>query len=623
MSALRAARATAARAGRVEPLGWALALVLLALLPSSGLLNQGDLQIAVNVELYMLLALGLNIVVGYAGLLDLGYIAFYAIGAYLFALLASPKLGLHLPLALIMPAAALLAGAFGISFGAPTLRLRGDYLAIVTLGFGEIVQIVANNATGLTGGPQGIYGLDEASFLGVPLTTTNDFFYLLLAMCALVALAQLRLQRSRVGRSWEAIREDEDAARSVGIDTTRMKLLAFLLGATVAGATGTVFAAQEAFISPVSFSLDQSILVLAMVVLGGMGSVPGVMLGAAILVLIPELLRPLAADRFVIVGAVMVAMAILRPQGLVPRRVRMRQQPDAPPDRAVAGALLVRDRPPAAAVAGGGAPLLACEGVTRTFGGVTAVRDATLAIPHGGLHGLIGPNGAGKSTLFHLIAGSLRPTAGRISFQGERVDALPEARRVAAGIARTFQDTRLFPRLSALENVLTGTRGGEPSGPLAAVLGTPGHHRYERAAQHRAHELLAFVGADRLAARPAGDLSYGDQRRVAIARALATDPVLLLLDEPAAGLNSAETATLAELLARIPQLGVTLLLIEHDMELVMGTCERVTVLEQGHPLLSGTPDQVRADERVLDAYLGGGDARASRRQQRLRAAAGR
>jgi branched-chain amino acid transport system permease protein len=295
-----------------------LAAVLIA--PVSGLMTIGDVQIGINMGLYMILAVGLNVVVGYAGLLDLGYIAFYAIGSYTYAFLASPQFDLHLPLLAVMPIAAVVAGLFGMAFGAPTLRLRGDYLAIVTLGFGEIVQIVANNADGLTNGPQGIYDIDPASVLGIQLDEVTGYYYLVVGVGLVVVWAISRLSRSSVGRAWEAIREDEDAARAAGIDTTRMKLLAFMIGAMVAGLAGPIFAAQEAFVSPVSFSLDQSILVLAMVILGGMGNIRGVLLGAAILTLVPELLRSTAAARFIVVGAIMTLVMILRPGGLLPRR---------------------------------------------------------------------------------------------------------------------------------------------------------------------------------------------------------------------------------------------------------------------------------------------------------------
>ncbi len=305
--------------------------------------------------LYALLALGLNIVVGFAGLLDLGYIAFYAVGAYTYALLASPHFNVHLPFWVILPIGACIAALFGILLGTPTLKLRGDYLAIVTLGFGEIIRIFLNNLSqpvNITNGPQGIAGIDPFSFghfsfaktqlaLGLTFTGPIKYYYLLLAILLAVIVVNLRLQNSRVGRAWEAIREDEIAARAMGINTTRLKLLAFAMGASFGGLAGGMFSAIQAFISPESFVLVESIMVVSMVVLGGMGNVWGVILGALLLSVVPELLRwtvePLQAAvfgrqvidpevvRMLIFGLALVLVMLFRPAGLLPSAVRKRE----------------------------------------------------------------------------------------------------------------------------------------------------------------------------------------------------------------------------------------------------------------------------------------------------------
>ena len=305
--------------------------------------------------LYALLALGLNIVVGFAGLLDLGYIAFYAVGAYTYALLASPHFGLHLPFWAILPIGAMVAAFFGVLLGTPTLKLRGDYLAIVTLGFGEIVRIFLNNLSrpvNLTNGPQGIAGIDpfriasldfstNETLLGLPFSGPIKYYYfLLLALVAILAL-NVRLQNSRIGRAWEAVREDETAARAMGINTTHMKLLAFAMGASFGGVAGGMFSAIQGFISPESFVLVESILVVSMVVLGGMGNIWGVLLGALLLSFVPEILRwtveplQLAAFgrtivdpeviRMLIFGLAMVLIMLFRPAGLLPSAVRKRE----------------------------------------------------------------------------------------------------------------------------------------------------------------------------------------------------------------------------------------------------------------------------------------------------------
>jgi branched-chain amino acid transport system permease protein len=330
--------------------------VLLAVLPfmvGQGLGNSW-VRVLDYVLLYMLLAIGLNIVVGYAGLLDLGYIAFYALGAYLYAWLASPHFGLHLPFWMVLPIGAALAGLFGVLLGAPTLRLRGDYLAIVTLGFGEIIRIFMNNLNApfnLTNGPQGMNLIDPVhlgglslgkplQILGLNVPPTYLYYYLFLAFTLLAIGVAMRLQDSRVGRAWAALREDEIAAAAMGINTRNTKLLAFAMGATFGGLAGGLFAAFQGFISPESFTLWESILVLCMIVLGGMGNIPGVLLGAALLTIIPEALRYLGdlqratlgqvvvdpADlRMLLFGVALVAMMLLRPSGLMPSRLRKRE----------------------------------------------------------------------------------------------------------------------------------------------------------------------------------------------------------------------------------------------------------------------------------------------------------
>ena len=341
---------------RQPRLAFALLACLLASLPFLIGLGLGNSWVRVLdfVLLYILLAIGLNIVVGYAGLLDLGYIAFYALGAYLYAWLASPHFGLHLPFWLVLPIGAMLAGLFGVLLGAPTLRLRGDYLAIVTLGFGEIIRIFMNNLNApfnLTNGPQGMNLIDPFSIAGfsfgkplqlagMTLPPTYFYYYLFLAFTLLAIFIAMRLQNSRIGRAWAAIREDEIAAAAMGINTRNMKLLAFAMGAIFGGLAGGLFAAFQGFISPESFNLWESILVLCMIVLGGMGNIPGVILGAVLLTVIPEALRYLGdlqratlghvvvdpSDlRMLLFGVALVAMMLFRPAGLLPSRQRKRE----------------------------------------------------------------------------------------------------------------------------------------------------------------------------------------------------------------------------------------------------------------------------------------------------------
>ncbi len=331
--------------------------VVLAVLPFvvGGTLGNSWLRVLDFALLYIMLALGLNIVVGFAGLLDLGYIAFYAVGAYLYALLASPHFGLHLPVWLIIPAGAVLAGIFGVLLGAPTLRLRGDYLAIVTLGFGEIIRIFLNNLNApvnITNGPQGISGIDPIrmggvslarpiDFLGITVPSLHAYYYLFLALALLIVFIGIRLEDSRIGRAWVAIREDEIAAKACGINTRNIKLLAFAMGASFGGVAGGLFAGFQAFVSPESFSLMESVMVLCMVVLGGMGHIPGVILGGILLTVLPEFFRHSAgplqvalfgkvlldpeALRMLLFGLALIAVMLYRPAGLWPSGTRRRE----------------------------------------------------------------------------------------------------------------------------------------------------------------------------------------------------------------------------------------------------------------------------------------------------------
>ncbi|MGQ3214434.1 MAG: branched-chain amino acid ABC transporter permease [Shinella sp.] len=290
-----------------------------ALVVAIPVLSNYHIRVVNSLLIYILLGIGLNIVIGYTGLLDLGFVAFYAVGAYTYALLASPQLDLHLPFLLIVGIAAFMGMITGILLGIPVLKLRGDYLAIVTLGFGEIIRIVINNVDWLTGGPKGIARLDKASILGVEIAKPVEIYWLLLVTVVLTGILVWRLERSILGKAWAAIREDQDAARGIGINTTNAKLAAFATSATIGAVAGTIFAASQRFVSPESFTLQESVLIVLMIVIGGIGNILGIVAGAAILILLPEMLREFAEWRILFLGILMVVLIIVRPAGIVPR----------------------------------------------------------------------------------------------------------------------------------------------------------------------------------------------------------------------------------------------------------------------------------------------------------------
>ena len=614
---------------------------------------------AANALSYATLALGLNVVVGFAGLLDLGYAAFFAIGAYYYGILTSfqvmpPWTEAWAPLAMLglvekmnqggpdlvhftlsfwlaLPTAALVSAGFGILFGAPTLRLRGDYLAIVTLGFGEIVPIVARNLDWLTNGAAGLNGVQAPRLLGYNFGVDSvPYYYVGLGLVALLIFVSTRLRDSRVGRAWMAIREDETAAGAMGVNPVRFKLLAFAIGAAFAGMTGVYFVAKLQTATPEMFNFNVSSMLLVMVVLGGMGSVWGVVLGAVLLQLMQTVFLPqmtnwahalgdATGSRFLqtldlvqwtqlFFGVILIGMMLFRRQGLIPATRKVAPLAFAAQHaEVVRGGFQYTDRIPrwdeAGQAAKGG---LEVRGLTVRFGGLVALDGIDLTVPAGGVVAVIGPNGSGKSTLFNVITGLVPAAGGSIKFQGEELTGLAPHEILARGVARTFQNIRLFPTLSVLENVLIGRHARLRSGAVMSVLHTPANRREEDAARTSALDLIAMFG-NRLTPRIAqavGGLSYANRRRVEIARALASRPHILLLDEPTAGMNPAETLELAEQIGSLHRMGLTILIIEHKLDVVTALADTVVVLDHGVKIAEGRPEVVRRDEQVLTAYLG-------------------
>ncbi len=556
------------------------AMVLAIAVPKTGYI----LNISLQATTYAIAVLGLTIVLGLCGQINLAQAAFFGLGAYAVGI-GQTEYGLNFWVCLLIGTS--MAAGFGALLGASTLRLGGHYLAMVTISFQQIVTLVLINWIPVTKGPDGVRAIPRPGFLA----DGSTYLACCIAMLAGLGFLVWRLRDTRLGRAMRAVRDNELAAGVAGIDVYRTKVTAFAVSAILGGIGGGLFAGGFAYVSPDQFSFAESVVFLTMVLLGGVASPIGAVIGTGLLILIPEWLRFLKSIPglyLAIYGAAVILIVLFMPDGIWGF---LREQLDR-----FKRAVLPSRTAATLALSGGGEgtdTVMEVRGLSKHFGGLKAVDEVDLTIKRGGVHALIGPNGSGKTTTLNVLSGLYRATAGTIKLNGRDVTNLPPHARTKAGLGRTFQNIRLWRSMTALENVMVGAeRPGSTVGNDAAAV------------MARARAALAFVDLESRADEVVANFSYGHQRAVEIARALAGDPALLLLDEPGAGLNSSEKVELRNLLKRISARGLTILIIDHDMTLVSEVAQHITVLNFGRRIADGVSADVLKHPDVIAAYLG-------------------